>query len=223
MGASDEYKRNQLETLGTAIISDVLDVLGHRTSFLGPGISAMWPSGPIAGRAITIGCTPTEMASLPDPDRDPYGVLFSALAEHQTIAVLVIAAGDQVSGVWGELLSVAACARGIVGLVTDGLTRDLTAIAQLGFPVYGSGTSPADSAGRQDFAITGDPVRFGDTLVRPGDWMVGDELGVVTVPVEHVDQVIELGLDKQRGESVVRAELAAGADLADVFRRHGIV
>lgn len=223
MSASDARRLNQLEMLGSAIISDVLDTLGHRASFLGPGISATWSSGPIAGRAVTVECAPWGTANPLNSDRDPYGVLFSALANHQEEAVLVIAAGDHASGVWGELLSVAARARGIVGVVTDGLTRDLTAIAELGFPVYAAGTSPLDSAGRQDFATTGGTLRFGDTLVRPGDWAVGDELGVVIVPVEQVDRVIELGLDKQRGESVVRAELEAGNDLADVFRRHGIL
>jgi len=88
--------------LGSAIISDVLDTLGHRASFLGPGISATWSSGPIAGRAVTVECAPWGTANPLNSDRDPYGVLFSALANHQEEAVLVIAAGDHASGVWAS-------------------------------------------------------------------------------------------------------------------------
>lgn len=123
----------------------------------------------------------------------------------------------------GGLLSVAARARGIIGVVTDGLTRDLTAITELEFPIHAAGTSPADSAGRQDFVAQGSSIEIGGTPVTPGDWIVADELGAVVVPAHTVDRVIELGEQKQRGESVVKAELEAGDDIGDVFRRHGIL
>ena len=225
MGASDAYTRNRLETLGTALVCDVLDSLGHRTSFLGPQVMAMWPAGPMAGWAVTIECHRVEPAGSPNerPNGGPYGVLFEALAERHDGAVLVIRAGDRDSGVWGELLSVAARARGIVGVVTDGLTRDLTAITELEFPIHATGTSPTDSAGRQDFVAHGSSIEMGGITVTPGDWIVADELGAVVVPAQTVDRVIELGEEKQRGESVVRAELEAGDDLGEVFRRHGIL
>lgn len=135
----------------------------------------------------------------------------------------MVEAGDLISGVWGELLSTAAIARGLVGVVTDGLTRDVTGIVDVQFPVYATGTSPLDSAGRQDFAAFGETVTIGGVTIRPGDWIVADNLGVAVIPTEHLDKVIELGLAKMTGESTVRQELAAGEDLGTVFRRHGIL
>jgi regulator of RNase E activity RraA len=150
-------------------------------------------------------------------------VLFRALAEHREGAILAIEAGDHISGVWGELLSTAARARGLVGAVTDGLTRDVTGIAEVRFPVYAAGTSPLDSAGRQDFAAFDEPVTIGGVTIRPGDWIVADNLGVAAIPAMHLERVIEMGLTKMAGESTVRDELAAGEDLGTVFRRHGIL
>lgn len=224
MDASPRHRRRQLEALGTALVCDVLDSIGHRRTFLGPQITATWPAPPFAGWAITLECHVAEPADPPDnPHSSPYGVLFEALAEQRDGAVLVISAGDRESGVWGELLSVAARARGIIGVVTDGLTRDLSAITGARFPVHATGTSAADSAGRQSFVAHGSPVELTGITIRPGDWLIADELGAVVVPESAVDRVIELGRDKQRDESVVRAELEAGADLGDVFRRHGIL
>lgn len=217
-GASEKSPATTLQVLGTAVVCDVLDGLGCRNSFLGPRIMPVWPAPSMAGPAFTMVCRPA--SAVPG---EPYGVLFQALAEPRDGAVLVVEAGDQVSGVWGELLSTAAIARGFAGVVTDGLTRDVTGIVDLRFPVYATGTSPLDSAGRQDFAEFGTQVTIGGVTIRPGDWIVADNLGVAVIPAEHLEQVIERGLLKMSGESTVREELAAGDDLGAVFRRHGIL
>ena len=217
-GASEMDHAARLRSLGTALVCDVLDGLDSRDSFLGPEIMPVWSSGPIAGRAFTLTCLP--VSKVPG---EPYGVLFRALADRQEGAILVIKAGDRISGVWGELLSTAALARGFSGVVTDGLTRDVTGLIDLQFPVYASGTSPLDSAGRQDFAAFGDPITIGGVTVSSSDWIVADNLGAARIPVELLGQVIERGLEKMAGESTVRHELAAGEDLGTVFRRHGIL
>jgi 4-hydroxy-4-methyl-2-oxoglutarate aldolase len=207
-----------LRSLGTALVCDVLDGLGCRVSFLGPRVERVWPSEPVAGPAFTMTCRPAS-----EVPGEPYGVLFRALADRRDGSILVVQAGDEVSGVWGELLSTAAIARGLVGAVTDGLTRDVGGIAAAGFPVYATGTSPLDSAGRQDFAAFGGPVTIGGVAIETGDWIVADDLGVARIPAEHVQRVVELGTIKMAGESTVRQELAAGEDLGTVFRRHGIL
>ena len=218
MGARGDDHRHRLGGVGTALVCDVLDELGVRSSFLGADIRPLWPGDVVAGIAVTLACRPADQIA-----DEPYGTLFRALAEPRDGSVLVIAAGDQRSGVWGELLSVAARARGVAGIVTDGLVRDRAAIGELGFPVHARGVSPLDSAGRQDFAELDVPARFGDVEVRSGDWILADELGAVVIPDALVDQVIELAELKASGERTVRSELEAGHDLGDVFRRHGIL
>ncbi len=207
-----------MQLLGAALVCDVLDSLGERNSFLGPALRAVWPCGAVAGTALTITCAPCDEVA-----DGAYGVLFDTLADRHDHSILVIANGDRISGLWGGLLTVAAQARGVVGVVVDGLTRDVGEIVAAQFPVFARGTSPLDSAGRQNFAEFGRPVRIGDVVVNPGDWVVADELGAAVCPHRHVDQVIALGLDKRRGESTVRSELSGGADIGDVFHRHGIL
>lgn len=209
-------------TVGTALVCDVLDGLGVRSSFLGTGIRPLWMGDVVAGIATTLACRPLDRRSDQSID-EPYGVLFRALAEQQENSVLVIEAGDRHSGVWGELLSVAAMARGVVGVVTDGLVRDRAAIGELNFPVHAGGVSPLDSAGRQDFADLGGVLTFADVEVRPGDWILADDLGAVAIPARYVDRVIDLAEEKSHGERTVRGELEGGEDLGAVFRRHGIL
>lgn len=216
--ARNVVKRDQLQLLGTALVCDVLDSLGERNSFVGPALKAVWPCGAVAGTALTIRCAPYE-----DVEAGAYGVLFDTLADRHDHSILVITKGDSISGLWGGLLTVAAQARGVVGVVVDGLTRDVGEIVAAQFPVFARGTSPLDSAGRQNFAEFGGPVLIGDVVVNPGDWVVADELGVAVCPHQHIDQVIALGLEKMRGESTVRSELSGGADIGDVFRHHGIL
>jgi len=218
VNASQDLTRNQLQALGTALVCDVLDSLHVRKSFLGPEIRSTWACPPVAGIAYTISCEPAGRT-----EHGPYGVLFEALGEQRDNTILVISAGDQISGVWGELLSVAARARGVSAVVMNGLTRDVTGISALKFPVFATGTSPLDSAGRQDFTATQIPLSIGGVAVNPGDWVVADDLGVAIIPAEFVDKVIELGIEKMRGESTVKSELESGSDLGEVFRRHGIL
>lgn len=146
-----------------------------------------------------------------------------ALRDDRADAVLVIQTDDRCSGVWGELLSVAALARGIRGVVTDGLVRDRSGIEATGLPVFASGLSPLDSAGRQEFASFGDPIQIDGIEIASVDWIVADELGAVRIPADLVGEVAVHVSAKAAAEDTVRAELAAGEPLGDVFDRHGIL
>lgn len=209
---------SRLAKISSALISDVLDALGVRESFCGPQIHALWRGAKVSGLVATLKCSPTD--KIVD---DPYAGLFKLYEVIQPGDVIVIESGDQVSGVWGELLSVAAIARGAAGVITDGLVRDSDQIEELDFPVFCTGTSPLDSSGRQIAVDLQKQIRCGQMLVNPNDWIVADELGVVVIPNQLVESVIEKAEEKQRGESTVRSELAEGQNISEVFARHGIL
>lgn len=69
--------------------------------------------------------------------------------------------GEHHAGVWGELMTVAATARGVTGVVIDGLVRDVDPIERLGFPVFARGASPLDCAGRLEVRAHGEPIVCG--------------------------------------------------------------
>ena len=209
----------RLARLHTALVSDVLDALGHRDGAMDFRVRPVAGPGQVVGRAFTLASLPLE-----EPEEVPYQKLLAAYRFVGPGDVIVAATNGEVrSGVWGELLSTAARARGATGAVTDGLTRDVEGIESLRFPVFAQGVSPIDSAGRQAVHAYGEPVRCGGVDVRPGDFVLGDAMGVVVIPAALAEDAVRLAEEKDRGEDVVRAELLRGDDPADVFARHGIL
>lgn len=215
---NDSELRSGLEGLHTALLCDVMDGLGFRDSAFGMNIRPVEPSKKLVGTAFTMRCEAVQ-----EPPDKPYQHLLAAYADLGVGDVIVLHCGDQVSAMWGELLSTAAVAKGAVGAVMDGATRDIEQIRQLGFPVFSAGYSPLDSAGRQEVVEHGVAIRCGNAPVRAGDWIVGDIMGVVVIPRELVDQVVALASAKDAQESTVRDELIAGEDIGTVFARHGIL
>ncbi len=209
---------NRLASLHTALLCDALDAIGHRQQALGPTIRPIAGGSTLVGRAYPLRCAPTE--HVPDA---PYAQLIEAFDHLDEGHVVVIQTGDQISAMWGELLSTAARAAGATGAVMDGLVRDIDDIESLAFPVFGTGVSPLDSAGRQDVVEHGRPVSCGAARVEPGDWIVGDAMGVVAVPAGAADEVVERAEAKSSGESTARLELERGDSLKEVFERHGIL
>lgn len=216
MGGEDLAGR--LGRLHTALLCDVLDGLGFRDSALGVDIRPMEKGQRLAGPAFTMRCEPMER-----PAADPYSHLLAAFRDITPGAVVVMRCGDRISAMWGELLSAAARVRGATGAVMDGAVRDVEQILEMGFPVFSRGFSPLDSSGRQEVVEHGRPVRCGEALVNPGDWIVGDVMGAVVIPRDLVAATAEAAEAKDAGESRVRDEILRGDDIGEVFARHGIL
>jgi 4-hydroxy-4-methyl-2-oxoglutarate aldolase len=209
----------QREILFSAVLADVLDALGHRTSALPIDLRPLKPEWKILGRAVTLSAAPVDM----EPEQ-PYAVELACVDSLKPGDVLVATTnGDRGSALWGELLSTSARAHGAVGVVIDGLTRDAAKILAMDFPVFAAGCCPLDSKGRLDGVSFGQPIRIGACSVRPGDWVFGDIDGVVVIPAESADQAFPRSLEKVTGENRVRAELAKGRSAREVFHEYGIL
>lgn len=214
---SSIYER--LSRLHTALLSDVLHALGHRVGVMDFRIRPLAGPARIAGRAFTFAS-----AVIEEPEAIPYEKLLAGYRRLSPGDVVVLGTnGELRSGIWGELLSTAARARGATGAVTDGLTRDLDAIERMRFPVFARGASPVDSAGRQAVQAFGETIVCGGVHVHPGDVVFGDRMGVVVIPASLAEEAVRLAEEKHRGEDVVRVELERGDDPAEVFDRHGIL
>jgi 4-hydroxy-4-methyl-2-oxoglutarate aldolase len=207
------------DDLYSAVLADVLDDLGHRTSCLPAELRPLVPQCRLFGRAVTLSFVP--VAEVP---KQPYALELECIDALQRGDVLMAAThGDRGSAVWGELLSTAARAHGATGVVIDGLMRDAAKIIEMGFPVFAAGFTPLDSKGRLDAIGQGEPVRIGDCVVHAGDWVFGDIDGIVVVPAALAEQAFPKALDKVRGENKVREELADGRSVREVFARYGIL
>jgi 4-hydroxy-4-methyl-2-oxoglutarate aldolase len=207
--------------LYAAVLSDVLDGLGYRHQVLAPAIRPLDDRLVLCGRART--GLYRDVYHLP-PGHNPYALEIALIDDLKPgeVAVLACGASGRIAP-WGELLTTASLARGAVGCVTDGLVRDIKAVRALDFPVFCGGIGPLDSKGRGEVAVIDVPIECAGVAVNPGDLVFGDADGVVVVPQHVAAQAIRLALEKVEGEDRTRDELKAGALLADVFKKYGVL
>lgn len=203
----------------TALAADIMDQMGHKDQAMEADIRPAMDDSCFAGPAVTI-----DVYEDREPNDDPYAKIFEAYEAMTAEDVVVLATnGETRSGPWGELLATAAMARGVHSIVTDGLVRDVRKMNDMGFDCFCRGFSPLDSAGRAVAEGVQTTVRCGGVKVRPGDYILADYEGVVVIPGEIRQQVLEKAREKLAGEDIVRRELAAGHSPRDVFDRYGIL
>lgn len=208
--------------LYAAVLSDVLDGLGLMHQALRPFVRPLDDGLVLLGRARTGLYRPVYHV---EPGVNPYAVEMRLVDSLRPGEVAVLACGGPTERIapWGELLTTAARARGAAGCVTDGLVRDVRRIRELRFPVFHGGIGPLDSKGRGEMVAMDVPVELAGVRVEPGDWLLGDADGVVVLPAAVASEAIRLALAKVTAEDTTRDELAAGASLAEVFARHGVL
>jgi 3-hexulose-6-phosphate synthase/6-phospho-3-hexuloisomerase len=117
---------------------------------------------------------------------------------------------------WGELATISAINRGVAGVVIDGAVRDVDDIRKMGFPLFATAVVPN----------AGEPKGLGEInceisccgqQVRPGDWIVGDESGVVVIPKERAYEVARRAVEVAKTEDRIREELRRGSTLSQVM------
>ena len=140
-----------------------------------------------------------------------------AVAKAPAGSVLVIATGQDIGrGYWGEILMEAALARGIRGLIIDGGVRDTKAIRERSFPVFcGAVAIPGTSKDRG--GVLNQPVIVAQVLVRPGDFIVGDDDGVVVVHIEDLRRVLEAAETRVQKESRIVERIRQGELTVNLF------
>ena len=201
----------RFQGLGTGPICDALGrfaAMDYQIKPLDPGMS-------MVGSALTIWTRPCDNL-----------VIYKALEMAQAGDVLVIAThGYTTNSIWGELTSLIGRARGLAGVVTDSVVRDSREIVQIGLPVFARGLTPnspfKDGPGKVNV-----PVDCGGVTVRPGDIVVGDADGVVVVPQELAETVLERVSAIHAKEAAIRVEIEAGhlipSNMARLLREKGL-
>jgi 3-hexulose-6-phosphate synthase/6-phospho-3-hexuloisomerase len=118
--------------------------------------------------------------------------------------------------VWGELASASCMVKGISGIVIDGAVRDVDSIIAMGFPVFARHRRPAagEPKGHGEIGII---IKCGGQSVAPGDWIVGDESGVVVVPQKDAMEIANRAVDVMERENRIREEIKRGSTLSQVM------
>ena len=131
--------------------------------------------------------------------------------------VLVVDVNQGRTAVWGELATWSAKLKGLAGVVIDGAVRDYDDLLQIKFPIYSRYIVP--NAGEpKGFGEIGAEITCGGQTVRTGDWIIGDDSGVVVVPQEIAQEIANRALDVKEQENRIREEIQQGGSLGSVVK-----
>lgn len=208
---AERFKR-----LYTPAINDVLDEYGLRHQYLRQSIRPLDHTQMVAGPAFTI-------AGVKDASTDVTKRMGPKVIDHMRAGVVAVydTGGDDTTGVWGELWSAGAATRGCAGAVVDGGIRDTGFIRRAKFPIFYRFMSPADAVGRFTVADFECPVTAGGVRVHPGDYIFGDEDGVVVIPKDLTFEVLAKAEEVGRREDRIRAAITPDKSLAQLYVEHG--
>jgi 4-hydroxy-4-methyl-2-oxoglutarate aldolase len=207
----------------TSNVADVLDNLGYPNQGLAAEFLP-YPStaGRLTGWAYTIRgqMTPFPLGGDPEKMKACQGV---------SPGEVTVWSGDG-EGIcyFGELIAIGMKERGCVGALVDGGIRDVRWIAQQEFPVFARYRTPVQSIGRWKVNAWQVPVLLrGATIsfvrIEPGDFILADEDGVLSIPAAIVEKVLEEAERLTNTEVLIRSELSAGLTLAEALKKFGHV
>jgi 3-hexulose-6-phosphate synthase len=147
---------------------------------------------------------------------DDWGTAIKGIYAARKGDVLLIECNGDDPAVWGELASGTAQDREIAATVIYGSARDIAGIKELNYPVFSRDVIPnaGEAKGEGEVNI---PVACGETTVNPGDLIMGDGCGVVAVPQEIIDEVIEEAFNIVEGENEIVTQIAEGSSFLDIL------
>ncbi len=199
-GAMDEELFELFSQVSTPNISDAM----HRKGVL-RGIKPLFEGIKLVGKAVTVQtfegdwAKPVEATDVAKPGE-----------------VIVIYGSSKDVALWGELASWSCKQRGIAGIVIDGAVRDVEEIRRMRFPVFAKYVVP--NAGEpKGFGELNAEIRCGGEYVRPGDWIIGDDNGVVVVPKERAYEIARRAKEVWKNEERIREEIKRGKTLSQVL------
>ena len=214
------------ETLRTAVICDILDELGYRNQCITAPVRPLSDDYRLFGRVRTM--LSYDLMTMPET---PYSTEIEAVDTIGPGDVMVVGTnhfgdtGNFSNGFWGELMATAAIGHGGRGVIVDGAVRDIAQLKELGdrFKVFAAGRNPLDSKGRCLVADYDCPIICGGASVKPNDFVFADVDGIVFIPAQVCEQVIEMATDKMLHENGMRDDLLNGMGLKEAFEKHKIL
>jgi regulator of RNase E activity RraA len=209
----DHVLVERLSRLDTCTLSDALDALGIPGAL--SGISPQWPCGRIAGRVKTV-----ELGLAADAVGVPtrhLGATAIAVAEPGDVIIVDNRAGNGFSAGWGGLLALAASLREVAGVVVYGACRDVDDVEAVGLPLFAHSATPRTARTRTVEVATNEPLEFEGITVTPGDLVLADRSGVVFVPYDRADEVLDKADDVFAKENEMADQLRLGVAVTDVL------
>lgn len=198
----------RLKRPGTAALSDAMGKSGamHHDMQCQSALAAM------AGPAFTVRVHSADLL-----------MIAPALKQCPKGHVLVIDGhGNLDTALWGELTTYSAQGKGVAGVVIDGAIRDAAKVRRCRFPVFARSKVP-NAGGAEYLGQINVTTNCAGQVVRPGDWVVGDEDGVIVIPAESAADVLAAAERIVAAEKKIERQIRRGAELADLIGAQTVI
>jgi regulator of RNase E activity RraA len=214
----DPVTVQKLSGVTTATLTTVLLKKGLRNVWI-RGAKPLKPGqARVVGRAFTLRFVPAR-EDLATPAS--WGAPISTRAAVEAMPVGCIAVVDAMgvtdAGIFGDILCARMRKRGVAGLVTDGVIRDMDGVVGTGLPVWCQGSASPASVASLTFVNWQEPIACGGVAVFPNDIVVVDTDGAVLIPAGLLDAVVEAAVEQERLEGWIMNEVNNGAELPGLY------
>jgi len=195
----------------SCVVADSQERAGVMRSYLRP----LTPDTRFVGPALTVRLEPGNQVDCLD-----------ALSVAQDGDVVVVdAAGETETSIWGGLMSGLCKMKGVTGAVIDGAMRDIDETRDLGFFVLARAIVPRSThspySGRMEPIEINVPIQCAGAVVNPGDLVLADEIGVVVVPLENAAEILKRARDQAEKEEKTRAKIREGKTVEELLAEFG--
>ncbi|NWF69703.1 MAG: RraA family protein [Chloroflexi bacterium] len=195
----------------SCVVADSQERAGVMRSYIRP----LLPQKRFVGPALTVRLEPGNQVDCLD-----------ALSVAKAGDVIVVdAAGETETSIWGGLMSGLCLMKGVVGAVVDGGIRDTDETRDLGFPIYSKSIVPRSThspySGRMEPIEINVTIQCAGIVVRPGDLVLGDEIGVVVIALENAAQVLAAAREQADKEEKTRAKIRQGKTVEELLAEFG--
>ena len=216
---NDKELFNLIKTkLYTPVVGDILDKYGKIHQFLPPQIQPMQDSDIIVGRAM-----PVIITDVFGEQRKPFGLLTESLDQLEQGEVYIASGGAMRCAYWGEILTVTSKKRGAVGAIVNGYHRDTPMILKQSWPVFSRGRFAQDSSIRTIVSNYRCPLEIEGVWIKPGDLVFADMDGILIIPKEYEEKVVQEALEKAGTEKTVLQKIENGMSSTEAFRKYGVL
>jgi len=197
--------QNLIKEIGSFEAATVHEAYGGKGA-LASDIKPIDSLSRLCGPAVTVACRPGDNL-----------MLHKAIYVAEPGDVLVATVGGYTeAGPWGEIMTLAAQARDIAGLIIDGSVRDSRAIRDLQFPVFSKALSIKGTA-KDSLGLINHPINLGGVSINPGDLILGDADGIVVVARQDLAEVLTQCRLRREKEEKIKEELQRGKSTLELF------
>lgn len=217
MALTPELK-TALQGVSTATVTTVLLKKGLRNVWM-RGTKPLRPGqGRLVGEAFTLRFVPgREDLATPESWSSPTSTRAAIEAMPEGAIAVVDAMGVTDAGIFGDILCARMAKRGVGGLVTDGVVRDLAGVLGTGLPIWCQGAAAPPSIAGLTFVNWSEPIACGGVAVFPGDVIVVDDDGAVLIPQAMLKDVVPMMVEQERLESWIMQEVNNGHALPGLY------